>query len=647
MFLIYAFISVPVNAADWALIRLSGMVNIGSFESGTGFSADNESDWYSFSHSSSISAIKNVKGVSANAMQFSYDIPAQNGLYSGFGHSFNSSDLSSYDSISFWVSGNVKDLKFVLSSEETASVNNYDEYAVSIARFAGKDFCSTYERITIPFSAFAQQGFAAYKPIEDILKKVVAIQVKTIVAGSRGIAEFDEFVFNADTTSPIAHSDEFMLAGATAGTIGSQQVVNGAFSVSVVVDEDSYLKKVSGFSPVYIITPQGKIDPDSVLFTQNSVSSNYVVTSEFSTPIASGLNYGVFFGGALTDGAGNAVTQGGVVTENKILEIAVNDLQPPVVDLVTNLDSYGGIAQVGNRVVVTVNINDSAGFAVGSTPNIVLRDWQNEEYYFRQISYVGTSGNITYVGQIEITDAIGLGPVYVYVENSPDIFGNLIQGYSGGFRVLNVAMGAMSATTVLNVNGADVYNNDFLNEINVVTCGFSSSSTVTSYNIKILDSTSSVVSDTGWLAVGAPGSNVTASHNYGSPLSLSPGAYMMQMVAMDSDSDTVTQSVNFNVSDELVSDVSAAPNPFNPNVGNSNITFYLAESAEVELRIYSISGELQCAESLTGVIGFNRIKWNGRNDFSETVANGVYLAYLIVDNGKEEVVKKLKIAVLK
>ena len=77
------------------------------------------------------------------------------------------------------------------------------------------------------------------------------------------------------------------------------------------------------------------------------------------------------------------------------------------------------------------------------------------------------------------------------------------------------------------------------------------------------------------------------------------------------------------------------PNPFNPETW---IPYQLAESGDVNVKIYDIGGQLVRTLS----IGFKpvgyyltqerAVHWDGRNEIGETVASGVYFLQFIVDN---------------
>jgi len=87
------------------------------------------------------------------------------------------------------------------------------------------------------------------------------------------------------------------------------------------------------------------------------------------------------------------------------------------------------------------------------------------------------------------------------------------------------------------------------------------------------------------------------------------------------------------------------PNPFNPETW---IPYKLFEPAEVELRIYSISGQLvrvlrlgQCNPG-TYTDKNRAICWDGKNENGEDVSSGIYFYHLTA--GKSVSVRKMVVA---
>ena len=99
----------------------------------------------------------------------------------------------------------------------------------------------------------------------------------------------------------------------------------------------------------------------------------------------------------------------------------------------------------------------------------------------------------------------------------------------------------------------------------------------------------------------------------------------------------------------LVSAVQYGPNPFDPNKESIMIKYELSNNADVYIYFFDITGNLICRKFCQGGTsggnqGINRVYWDGKNDFGETVANGVYLFRVASDY---RTVGKGKIIVLK
>ena len=65
------------------------------------------------------------------------------------------------------------------------------------------------------------------------------------------------------------------------------------------------------------------------------------------------------------------------------------------------------------------------------------------------------------------------------------------------------------------------------------------------------------------------------------------------------------------------------PNPFSKE---TQFTFELTKDAKVSISIYTISGrKVKSIVDLDQKLGFNRISWNGRDEYGSLLANGVYI----------------------
>lgn len=124
---------------------------------------------------------------------------------------------------------------------------------------------------------------------------------------------------------------------------------------------------------------------------------------------------------------------------------------------------------------------------------------------------------------------------------------------------------------------------------------------------------------------------------------LTAGDYNLQIVVTDKSGNVTTANHTLSVADGLaVSGLMSGPNPFNPDKQSATLQYQLSQNADVRLYIYSISGERQWETAISagdingGSIGFNRLNWDGRNQWGETVASGVYVCYLIATNGSDK-----------
>jgi len=64
------------------------------------------------------------------------------------------------------------------------------------------------------------------------------------------------------------------------------------------------------------------------------------------------------------------------------------------------------------------------------------------------------------------------------------------------------------------------------------------------------------------------------------------------------------------------------PNPFNPIV---NIDYEIPEETNLQINIYSITGELVYSQNSTQIPGFFRFTWDGNDKEGQTVSSGIYI----------------------
>jgi len=90
--------------------------------------------------------------------------------------------------------------------------------------------------------------------------------------------------------------------------------------------------------------------------------------------------------------------------------------------------------------------------------------------------------------------------------------------------------------------------------------------------------------------------------------------------------------------------VSNFPNPFNDE---TSIVYELGRDADVQLRVYTVSGELVKVRNEKGVTGYNRIIWDGTNKRNKPVSSGVYLYVLEAVSGEERANARSKCSVVR
>ncbi len=72
------------------------------------------------------------------------------------------------------------------------------------------------------------------------------------------------------------------------------------------------------------------------------------------------------------------------------------------------------------------------------------------------------------------------------------------------------------------------------------------------------------------------------------------------------------------------------PNPFNPN---TTIEYELPKSGNVEVKVFSINGQLvKTLESTRQVQGMHSVVWDGKNNNGQTVASGLYIYQVAFEN---------------
>ncbi len=176
---------------------------------------------------------------------------------------------------------------------------------------------------------------------------------------------------------------------------------------------------------------------------------------------------------------------------------------------------------------------------------------------------------------------------------------------------------------------------------------------IVSWNVQIKDITSHELIEQKTTVITVPSTNEWVVFQVTKPLR--PNNLYQATLKVQSDTGVISSanSAIFLVKEGLeITGFLNAPNPFNPNQGNTSLEYMLSKDADVKLAIFSISGEEVWSVSYLGGqdggrVGFNTMVWNGRNKWQDMVANGVYIGVIVAKSGMEKRIVKRKIAVLK
>ena len=105
--------------------------------------------------------------------------------------------------------------------------------------------------------------------------------------------------------------------------------------------------------------------------------------------------------------------------------------------------------------------------------------------------------------------------------------------------------------------------------------------------------------------------------------SLQPGEHVFQIEIYDIVGNIGQAAINFNVSSDF--ELLAIANHPNPFIDETVIAYTLSDQAElVKIQIYTAAGRLIRSFNYAGEMGYLEHDWDGRDEFGNEVANGVY-----------------------
>ena len=111
---------------------------------------------------------------------------------------------------------------------------------------------------------------------------------------------------------------------------------------------------------------------------------------------------------------------------------------------------------------------------------------------------------------------------------------------------------------------------------------------------------------------------------------LQPGKHLLSLKAWDNANNSAIQLIDFEVipgGEIRIQELLTYPNPMHEA---THFTFILNRDAEVEIKVFTVSGRQ--IRHLTGFYanpGFNMLRWDGRDQVGDRLANGVYLYKII------------------
>lgn len=128
----------------------------------------------------------------------------------------------------------------------------------------------------------------------------------------------------------------------------------------------------------------------------------------------------------------------------------------------------------------------------------------------------------------------------------------------------------------------------------------------------------------------------------------------LQIKAMDLAGNISVKTVSYLPGEELsIKFLACHPNPFtarqmpNGSIRNTRFAFLLTDVADdISLTIYTVSGRAIRSWSLSSLIGYQEIGWDGRDKDGARIANGTYYAKLVAKNKQKKVSKTVRIAKL-
>ena len=224
------------------------------------------------------------------------------------------------------------------------------------------------------------------------------------------------------------------------------------------------------------------------------------------------------------------------------------------------------------------------------------------------------------------------------------IFGLFVLGLATTSQALTTAAATLEKPSIaIKINGNKPYPGDALSATPRIVITVTSTNTVQSILSKLGGSSAALT------FVGAAG-KFYATQEVTVPLP--DGTYCLTIEATDNYTNTTTFEVpQLYVQSAGVVTVQGIPlnypNPFDPGTQSTYLGYNLSRSANVEIKIFDLSGGLVAKKTYVsgqpgGSACYNEVAWDGKSDSGNYVGNGLYLFLIIADgtvaqNGKGKI----------
>ena len=92
-----------------------------------------------------------------------------------------------------------------------------------------------------------------------------------------------------------------------------------------------------------------------------------------------------------------------------------------------------------------------------------------------------------------------------------------------------------------------------------------------------------------------------------------------------------------------ITDALCYPNPYNPNAGFATLQFFITQNAAVKINLIDISGTQKTSFTTNATVGYNKIRWDGKDYSGNKIGNGIIIGLIKCDGKLQK--QKFKIMV--